>query len=211
MSPVWRKVVAAAQVVGGLAGLWSTALVMGQFPPGARERILLSFVITAYLVSLAAGVLLWRDTLAGWVLTAIVQLVQLPKVASVPLTFLFTSGVDVAFGVGAKPGPAATDRALRLDLRACGAWLDFRLGASYQVHVNNPAFRPGLGLSLVSLAVLASMIEGRSRLPAGGGIPPVPGEPVGASIGGAGEPAEQFRQPRTDSERAKQTPPDAQG
>ena len=89
MSPHWRKAIAALEIVGGLVGGFVVVARLGPQPTPAALAIGAAFFVV-FLLAILAGVMLWRDTRLGRILSIVVQFAQLPKVWSVP--FAFTVG-----------------------------------------------------------------------------------------------------------------------
>lgn len=94
MSRVWRRIIAGLEVGGGVFGvgiiLWDIAgRLMDWF-----TFALAGVVFGIYLLSVVAGVLLWRNRRAGRVASIFIQLLQLFKLVSPPLTFSISIGFD---------------------------------------------------------------------------------------------------------------------
>jgi len=92
-----------------------------------------------YLLALMAGIMLWRNTRLGRILSLVVQLIQLPKIASTSITFLIGFGFDFAPTIFATSGPSGY-----------GIGFNFIFGAEHRLLINNPSVPFGLGFSLVS-------------------------------------------------------------
>lgn len=94
MTKVWRRIIAALEVVGGVFGLgiilWDIAGRLVDWFTFALAGV----VFGIYLLSIVSGVLLWRNRRAGRVASIFVQLLQLFKLVSPPLTFSISIGFD---------------------------------------------------------------------------------------------------------------------
>src|SRR5262245_59111051 len=75
----WRKTIAVLEIIGGVTGLGSVAVVASQRQPVWPEVGLGAALLGIFSLSLVAGILLWRDTRTGRLASMIVQLIQLPK------------------------------------------------------------------------------------------------------------------------------------
>src|SRR5688572_170945 len=94
MKRVWPRIIAALEVIGGVFGvgiiLWDIAGRLVDWFTFALAGV----VFGIYLFSIVAGVLLWRNRRAGRVASIFVQLLQLFKLVSPPLTFSISIGFD---------------------------------------------------------------------------------------------------------------------
>src|SRR5258706_9738849 len=95
MSKVPIRIIAVLQIIGGLLGIaftsWTMATQMSNIlsaPIGVIE-VLIDFL------AVVAGIALWRETSFGRKASIVIQLIQLPKIASPAIVFLFSFGFDV--------------------------------------------------------------------------------------------------------------------
>jgi hypothetical protein len=91
----WIKFIAALEIIGGIFGVAFTAwaALANRFQPGAL--ILGQVYIGIDVLSLIAGLELWRGRPSGRTASIIVQIIQLPKIVSPAVVFLFSFGLDV--------------------------------------------------------------------------------------------------------------------
>jgi hypothetical protein len=120
-----------------------------------------------FLLSTVAGVLLWLNTRAGFMTTAVVLLLQLPKFYSPQLVYMVNAGFDVTAMMVTHAGPPPVS----------GVRVHFQIGSHYLLHAD-PAQGGvrGIGVSLwscVGLWLLAR--RGRALAPA---APPEPTDPA---------------------------------
>lgn len=156
MKPGWRKTIAALEAVGGVCGAAAVAHQLTQRPHSPGECGLAGILFGVYLLALYAGVMLWRDTRAGWVASVVAQLVQLPKVLSPGFAFMVSYGFDLAPLAVSSPGPSGY-----------GLVFDTRLFAHHVLHVDAGRTPTGFGVSVVSCLCLWQLSSGR-RPEAGG-------------------------------------------
>ncbi len=101
----WRKAIALIEIIGGLSGIGLTFYVMINTEADVFTKLLFGGLAFApFLISIVAGLLLWRNHAAGAVLSMIVQAVQVPKFSFPGVMYLFYSGVD-AGTLLTWPGP----------------------------------------------------------------------------------------------------------
>lgn len=99
-----RRLVAVLQGIGGLLGLALVVRLLSR--TGFRLLpVLVAVVLTAiFSLFLLAALLLWRDMRGGRALTILLCLLQLPQLATGPLTYRFFSPVSLAAGLRLEGG-----------------------------------------------------------------------------------------------------------
>ena len=100
MSNIPTKTIAILQIIGGVAGIvfmpWTQIPNINIF---SLPVIILEILID--LLAIAAGIALWCETSFGRKASVAVQLIQLPKITSPAILFMFSFGLD--FWVHASP------------------------------------------------------------------------------------------------------------
>ena len=167
MNPWTRKVIAVFEVVGGLHGLVGCSVEAARRGFPDAELPLYALVMGFFLLSTAAGVLLWRNTRAGYIATIVVLLIQLPKLLYPQLAYMVNTGFDVTAVILAHPGPPPVS-----------VWkLHLQIGSNYLVHAEpGQGVARGIGISLVSCVVL--WVLARSRRASAPAVPPEPAPPT---------------------------------
>ncbi|HEX8457864.1 MAG TPA: hypothetical protein VF656_11250 [Pyrinomonadaceae bacterium] len=140
------KIIAALEVLGGVCGIafvaWSLIGTAFDFFP-----LLLALVVAfVYLLSLVAGVALWRGDAFGRRASIVVQTVQIPKLISPLLTFGFSFGLDLW-----------AQWLLAGNFSRVG--VEFRVLAFYTLYINMPSAPMGLGVSLTACLFLAALFK----------------------------------------------------
>ena len=90
----WIRVIAVLEIIGGIFGvaLIAWVLVASRFHP--HVIILAPVYIAIDVMSFVAGVKLWRGRPGGRTASIIIQIIQLPKIVSPALVFMFSFGLD---------------------------------------------------------------------------------------------------------------------
>ena len=157
-----RYTIAAFQMSGGLYGsvaavsaIWRILVVMQE----RSERPLLSCLVhltfgALFAMSLAAGVLLWRDRPLGWLLSKLTQALQVVQFQVL--------GAGYAFAVGA---------AILVQVHGGEVGLSARLGNDYRFSAGAGGHGFNLDINTLALVFLSALIE----LEKAGREPPPPG------------------------------------
>ncbi len=199
MSVAWRRVIGALEIIGGASGL---ALLSWEIAQVQLNIILLIFALilfSLYILSLLAGVLLWRDHKWGRLTSIIVQAAQLPKIFTPILVFNICFGLDVYpyLMVGTTDG---------FSFYSIGA--DMKLLAFHQLHINATFPAAGLGVSIPACIFLTALIKNRgARAPHERFYVPPPTDP--RYLNWPPDPSQgQFTQPPGSQAAADQDDPD---
>lgn len=112
-------------------------------------------------MSLVAGVLLWRDHRAGRMASIIVQAIQLPKLVSPLLIFLFSFGLDFYPYIQVEAGVSKVG-------------VDFKLAAFYNLFLNRPGTPVAVGISIPAIVFLAVLIRSKRGGRQEKAVPPPP-------------------------------------
>ena len=91
----WVRFIAAVEVVGGACSFGFIVWALLGVPLDARTALVALFMLAVNALSFVAGVALWSGSRLGRTLSIIVQVVQLPKIVSPQMIFLFSFGLDV--------------------------------------------------------------------------------------------------------------------
>lgn len=145
MTRVWRRIIAALEVLGGVFGigivLWDIAGRLVDWFTFAVAGV----VFGIYLLSIVAGVLLWRNRRTGRVASIFIQLLQLFKLVSPPLTFSISIGFDFYIFVQAAAGFS-------------NVGFEFKVPAFHQVFLGAEGAPIGLGFSLTAAFFLIMLL-----------------------------------------------------
>lgn len=146
MGNVWRKVIASLEVIGGICGLIVLWLQLREKSLSTGLIVLAAIIAGIYVLALVAGVLLWRGVRAGHRLSVLVQIAQLPKLATTKIIYMMSFGFDFAVIAAQSPGPSGY-----------GIVFDAKFGAFHQLFVDNPNVNLACGLSIVSVVFLLAL------------------------------------------------------
>ena len=136
----WVRIIAVLEIVGGVFGLGLVVWQLLAAPSNVFLLLLAPIATGIYILSLVAGVGLWRGSTFGRKASIVVQSVQAPKVISPLVTFAFSFGLD--FWIHQLWYEGMTNLGF-----------NFRLLAFYQLSINVPA-PIGLGVSITALVSL---------------------------------------------------------
>jgi hypothetical protein len=159
MPKVLRRLISLLELIGGTCGLVLLAKQIPYFRVEANVIILLPIAIGIFLMSLVAGALLWRDHRAGRIASIIVQAIQLPKLASPLLIFMFSFGLDFYPYIAVTRG-------------VFDAEVDFKVLAFYNLYLNQPRFPFAFGISIPAIAFLIMLLRYKPERASGKMMPP---------------------------------------
>jgi hypothetical protein len=165
MSKASRRLISGIEVIGGVFGLFILA---NQFPSFRLDLhvVMLAPIATAvFLLSVVAGVLLWREHPAGRAASIVVQAIQLPKLVSPLLIFLFSFGFDFYPYVQVAGGDPKVG-------------VDFKLAPFYNLYLNTPGTPIAIGISIPAIVFLIVLFGYK---PVGSEERPIPPPPPAAS------------------------------
>ena len=148
------KVLAVLEIIGGVGGpAWLLfGLVWAKFP---TDHLVGAAVGTAiFLLSLFAGVMLWRDRPVGYLTSAVVQFAQLLKIATPQFAFMISLGGDVSVVSVVHQDPAGRPFRVRSFNSHAGAFSVVEFGRA-------PGAPQAFGVSIVSCLALAVLRKGR--------------------------------------------------
>ena len=150
------RVIAATEILGGLAGIpiaiWS--FLTSPFN-GFALTIFAPIIVAIYVLSIVAGVALWRGAELGRRASIVVQAIQLPKVTSSIFVFMFSFGFD-------------------LWVQIVSLSFHLRFLAFHQLFINKPGTPFDLGVSVPALIFLALLRKHRTVAISNTHMPPPP-------------------------------------
>ena len=161
MPKALRRLIAGLELIGGT---WGLVLLAKQFPAFRLEIyviLLAPIAIGIFLMSLVAGALLWRGHRAGRMASIIVQVIQLPKLVSPFLIFMFSFGFDF------YPYIVATRGVSRIEA-------DFKVLAFYNLYLNRPGMPVAFGISIPAVVFLIVLLRYKPAGTSGKMMPPPP-------------------------------------
>jgi hypothetical protein len=144
----WRRIIAALEMVGGVAGALLFIWRLTESPLSVGTLILAVIAFAVYILSAVAGIALWRGCPFGNTTSIIVQAIQVPKVLSPVFVWTFSLGFDaflyvVQMNNGIKYG------------------IEFKVLAFHQLFLNFTSAPFGAGLSLTALTCLMVLVYDR--------------------------------------------------
>jgi hypothetical protein len=151
MALTWRRLIAALEVVGGISGIAFLAWELSQIPVSGGTLLAAAVVLSIYVFSLVAGVLLWWGHRWGRLASIIVQAIQLPKIVTPALIF------NMCFGLDLYPYLMVGIHGL------FGIGFELKLLAFYQFHINAPVPGIGLGVSIPACIFLTALIKNQKE------------------------------------------------
>jgi hypothetical protein len=182
MTKVWRRLISVLEIVGGVFGIVILAWELVASPAHGYLLLLAPMSYGIYILSLVAGVLLWREHRAGRMASIVVQMIQLPKLVSPLLVFTFSFGFDFYPYVQFEEG-----------FSKVGA--DLKVLAFHQLYVNMQGAPIGGGVSIPAIVFLIVLLRYKPAVTLGKMPPPPPtnaewGEAVGAAPDNVAHPIE---------------------
>lgn len=161
MSKALRRLISGLEVIGGVGGL---IILAKQFPAFRFEIsviLLAPIAIGVYLMSLVAGLLLWREHRAGRVASIIVQAIQLPKLVSPLLIFMFSFGFDFYPFVAVARGVSRVQ-------------VEVKFFAFYNLYLNIPEVPVSFGVSIPAIIFLIVLLRYKPGKTQEKPMPPLP-------------------------------------
>jgi hypothetical protein len=160
MSKVWRRLISVLEIVGGVFGIIILAWELVASPADGYTLLLAPVSYGIFILSLVAGVLLWREHRAGRMTSVVVQAIQLPKIVSPVLIFTFSFGFDFYPYVLSDAGFSKVG-------------VDLRLLAFHQLYLNieEAPFAAGVSVPAVMFLIMLLRYKPATR---GEMVPPPP-------------------------------------
>jgi hypothetical protein len=164
-----RKVIAACEAIGGVAGALAVCVEMARAGFRTDTVVIGAIVLGLFILSLYAGIMLWRDKEAGYVTSIVVQFAQLPKIIGPKLAFAMSFGFDFMLVSVTHPN----------GLRGIGAHAQLPEQHTLFIGLRPPGGEPSvLGISVVSCVVLW-LLRSRKRTDSHSAIGETPKPPSG--------------------------------
>lgn len=162
MSRIWRRLISVLEIVGGVFGIILMVWELLASPVEGYAFLLAPVSYGIFILSLVAGVLLWREHRLGRIGSIIVQTIQLPKILSPFLIFNFSFGFDFYAYVQSEAGFSKVG-------------VDVKLLAFQQLYLNIQEAPFGAGISIPAIVFLIMLLLHKpAASPAGTGPPPPP-------------------------------------
>ena len=95
MSRRWVRAIAVLEIVGGVSGVPAVLIEILNQKPQSAILVMGFALIAIFLLSLFAGIQLWRNKRSGYTTSIMVQLIQFPKIVTGSLAFMIELRVDV--------------------------------------------------------------------------------------------------------------------
>ena len=95
MSKVPIRIIASLQIIGGIVTFGYFAWSLAANPPNIPSGIIAIIELLIDVAAVVAGITLWLGTSFGRKASMVIQAIQLPKITSPTVVFLFTFGFDV--------------------------------------------------------------------------------------------------------------------
>lgn len=162
MSKASRRLIAGLEVIGGVFGLSILAKQLPEFRLDLYFVVLAPIAISVFVMSVVAGVLLWRNHRAGRMASIIVQAIQLPKLVSPILIFLFSFGLDFYPYIRVERGTVSK------------VGLDFKLAPFYNLYLNRPGTPVAVGISIPAIVFLMVLLRSKPGSQREEPMPPPP-------------------------------------
>ena len=166
MSKTWVRIISVLEIVGGVDGIGLMIWVLLATPFNALTLIIAPIPISIYILSLVAGVALWRDNSFGRKASIVVQAIQLPKIVSPLIIFTFSFGFDIWVQI-------------LLTRESSKLGFEFRLLADNEFVFNVPDAPLGLGVSITACIFLAMLLRHKpGKADEAAILPPPPPPPM---------------------------------
>jgi hypothetical protein len=161
MNKALLRLISGLEVIGGVGGLVILAKQIPAFRVEINVILLAPIAIGIYLMSLVAGLLLLREHRAGRIASIIVQAIQLPKLVSPLLVFMFSFGFDFYPFIVVARGVSRVEA-------------EFRLFAFYNLYLNRPEMPVAFGVSIPAIAFLIVLLRYKPGSTQEKPMPPLP-------------------------------------
>lgn len=141
MNSSFIKVIAAVEMFGGISGFLLCLWVLMTYEPSLFS-IIVFIPLLFNLLSIIAGLNLWKEKPLGRKLSLIIQIIQLPKIVSPLIIMMFGFGPDLWIHILANNGSA-------------NLGFQFQVFGFFQLYFNVATAPTGVGISVTSLIFLA--------------------------------------------------------
>ena len=149
------KSVGIIELIGGVVTSIYAAYAMATLDATAATRLIFAILLLVSIASATAGTLLLRRHRLGVLLSAVLQVIQLPAFSVASTVYYLGLGLFMAFGLYL---PQVSSSSLHLSLH----W-QFGLGTDFLVRLGEPAEEQYVAVNLVALALLALLWQSKVR------------------------------------------------
>ena len=146
MRRVLLRIIAVLEMIGGVFGIFFVCWVALSSDLDLASMIVAGIEIAIFALSLASGIALWRRHPLGRKGSIVIQAIQIPKIVSPAIVFMFSFGFDVWI------------RYLQ-GSRLSNVGFDLRLLANSQLFINVPNTPSGFGISISACVFLLPLIK----------------------------------------------------
>jgi hypothetical protein len=161
MTRVWLRVISILEIAGGIFGIAFLAWAILTNPINIFTLIMIIATSGIYILSFVAGVALWRGRVFGRIVSIIVQAIQLPKIISPVIIFMFSFGFDAWVHFLLSSG-------------SMNMGFDIRFLAFNQFFLNIQTAPIGIGVSVTSCVFLPILVRYKPQHRVEETLPPPP-------------------------------------
>jgi hypothetical protein len=144
-----RKMISFIEIAGGILGIVTTILLISNNYNGVMSALFLGIPLMPFILSLSAGILLWKKMKLGIILSAIIQLIQIPIISIKGFFYKFFSGFELSW---IYPFPQDINHQVLLNI---GGNLNWKLGKFYFMTGDYPEL---IGINLFALMLLVLLL-----------------------------------------------------
>jgi len=146
----WLKIISVFELVGGILGIVIVLIVLisSQTTRNDMPTIILisayfiyAFALAMYLLSIIAALLLWQDKKAGYILSIIIQVIQIPHIETSTFFYNFVSGAQILISLGIRPDGGSFN---------FGGYI----GSTLNISLYTPLNGVTIGLNILAIAVV---------------------------------------------------------
>lgn len=142
MKTRWNKPIAILQILGGIVGILVSLVSLAALKPNFLIILIFLPFVSLYLLSIVAGVLLWRRHRLGIPLSVIVQVPQIISFSINKLAYLFISGLQIAFILKSKK-----------------IAIEFMLGSKWHLNFATEDHSLTIGLNIIALFIVIYLLR----------------------------------------------------
>lgn len=176
MKRTWMRIIAVLEMVGGASGFVFVLWWFFATPVDILSAAVGLIVLLIDAFSVIAGVALWKGSSFGRIASIVIQAIQVPKIVSHSIIFIFSFGFDIYFFFTEALG------AVRMGL-------EIKIGSFNQLVFNAVGAPTGFGLSISAMVFLALLFDYKPHARAETALPlppPPPAPPDWRSSSGEG-------------------------
>jgi len=146
------KIISIYEIVGGILGVIYCFLIVAlsvksifNSQVSGTERLitflLVAAVLSLYILTIAAGLFLWKGSGRGYTLSVLAQCFQIPYIITSGLTYIFISGAQLGVAVGTVAGD------IKLSLL-------LYLGSKFGIFFNSEVNSTVIGINIVPILLI---------------------------------------------------------